>query len=205
MDNTPCGCRKPKPPRPQSVLLNRILCCEKRAFHCLCATLDIGEIPSRFTPPFTLEMVQQSGAPPWWTPLEGGVCDKRLPVCVTIPVCCQIRDACGKLFSAISRVSVETSLTPACPLSECWQYQLIIVPCVRLKCCSPQDNSCALEAQLEVLLEIFMTQLTPFQICRQKPECPELPLYPQPKLSPNSPHWQRCPEARGPYGWPKQA
>lgn len=200
----PCRPPPPRPPKPQSVLLQKILCCDEKHYPNLCVALQMDDIPRCRKPPFTLEMVQQSGAQPWWTPLENQSCRAGLQIRVTIPVCCQLRDACGQLFSAMSEVCVECGLSPACPPSECWRHQLVFSPCVRLKGCPPVSTDGCFEARLEATLAVYMTKPTPCQMHKPKPDCPELPLYPQPRQPPPSPRWQRCPEDRGPCGWPRQ-
>lgn len=211
-----CGCpqcgerRPPPPPRPpkkcertQSVLLQKICCCERRSFPAHCASLLAEEIPCWAKPPFTLCMVQQSGAPPWWTPLENAPHDRRLCMRVYIPVCMQVQDACGKWFSANGTVELDMALSPSCALSECWQYQTIIYACVRM--CQPpvcSDNGC-FEVRLEAVVELFLVRPEPCAMRRHEPPCPELPLYPPP-CDPTPPCWQQCPAAPRPCGWPKQ-
>lgn len=216
MKHPPCGCHtcqsreEPKPQRPpkpqplQSVLLHKILCCERRLYPDLCCELYVTDIPRCAKPPFTLTMVQQSGAQPWWTPLEAHPCDARLPIKVVIPVCCQICDSCGKHYSATAEICVEASLSPACAQSDCWRHQLVINPCVRLKGCPPCSEDCCFSVKLEVTLEMYMTQLTPCAMGKPKQECPDLPLYPQPCCKATPPSWPQCPKDQDPCGWPRQ-
>ena len=205
----PCDCRphrppscKPKPPCPdkqQGVLLNRIVCCDRRFIPSLCADLKLEGLPCCAKPPFRLTMVQQSGAQPWWAPLESK--GSRLRLRVTIPVCCQVQDACGEYYSATSTVEVEATLAPQCPSSDCWRNSIIVVPCVRL--CPPPvcSEDCCFQARLEVSLELYMTHPEPCMMRKPAPPCPDLPLYPPP-ITP--PRWRQCQEVPVPYGWPTQ-
>lgn len=201
--------RPPKPPRPprscpgQSVLLNKIICSERKCFPNLCAELTLADIPCCAKAPFTLCMVQQSGAAPWWTPLENDGPRGRLCFRVCIPVCCQIKDACGRFFSAGSVVEVDTCFSPSCSLSDCWRHSLVIVPCVRL--CAPPvcSQDCVFNARLEVSLEMYLTRPEPCLMRSPEPSCPDLPLYPQP-CRPDPPCWPQCPEVQDRCGWPRQ-
>ncbi|MDD3412052.1 MAG: hypothetical protein PHY12_14705 [Eubacteriales bacterium] len=210
MQHPPCGCHecgKRRPPdkrRPpqQGVLLNKIVCCDRRLIPSLCTELCLCDLPRCAKPPFTLLMVQQSGAQPWWTPLETH--GNRFSLRVCIPVCCQVKDACGQLHHATSVVEVDANLTPNCPVSECWRHSIVIVPCVRL--CSPpvcSDDSC-FHVKLEISLEIYMTRPEPCAMRAPAPPCPELPLYPPPCKPSTPPCWQQCPASPGPCEWPKQ-
>ena len=200
---------RPRPPKPkppchkgaESVLMQKIVSCEKRNFPNACTELTLEGVPPCAQPPYTLVMVQQSGAQPWWSPLENHL-DGRLRIRVSIPVCCQVRDACGKLFTATSVVTVEASLRPLCPMSECWRHNLYVVPFVRL-CGTDCTSDCATFAvRLEICMDIYLLRPEPCMMRRAEPPCPDLPLYPQPVKPP--PYWQQCPEAPGPCGWPRQ-
>lgn len=194
----PCSCRRPEQ---ESVLLQKIIGCERRSFPCVCACLRLEGLPECAEPPYKLVMVQQSGAQPWWTPLEGHL-DGRLRIRVSVPVCCQVCDACGKLYHATSTVEVEASIRPPCPLSECWKHNLYVVPFVRL-CRVDCTSECPVfEVKLEVCMDIYLLRPEPCLMRRAEPPCPELPLYPQP-IKPQ-PCWPQCQEARDPYGWPAQ-
>lgn len=229
MQHPPCGCqscgsqrppdhcvhpqppsRPPRPPKPcrppqaQGVLLDKIIACERKFIPSLCTDLVVEGLPCCAQPPFLLTMVQQSGAQPWWTPLETQGPFQRLCMRVCIPVCCQIKASCGKHYSATSVVEVEACLTPGCNASEWWRHRIVIVPCVRL-CCPPvcSEDVC-FRVQLEVTLEIYLTRPEPCMMRPQTPPCPDLPLYPQP-CKPPTPHcWQQCPEVPDPCGWPRQ-
>lgn len=200
-----CGERRPPPRPPQrcepSVLLQKICGCERRSFPALCVALRAEGLPSRAQPPFTLCMVQQSGAPPWWTPLENTSRERRLCMRVFIPVCMQLKDGCGSWFSAEGTVALDMSVSPGCAPSECWRYQTVINACVRMKqppVCS--EDGC-FEVRLEALVELFWVR--PEACAMRRPACPELPLYPPP-CAPTPPCWPQCPADPPPCGWPTQ-
>ncbi len=71
-----------------------------------------------------------------------------------------------------------------CPVSECWRYNMIIVPCVRLVCSPVCSQDTCFHVELEVMLELFLIQWVPFCPKPPKPACPDLPLYPQPCKDP---------------------
>lgn len=178
----PPPCPPPKPCRDkmESVLLPKIAAWDCCRLPCLSTELRLEEMPCCAEGPCRLLMVQQSGAQPWWEPVKQPCGDRRMHVCVRIPVCCQVMDACECLHSASAVVKVETALRLCCPPSECWRYQLVMIPYVRLleaECSGDCGMFCA---RLEVQLEWY--QLRP-EVCgmrRPEPRCPELPLYPPP-------------------------
>ena len=115
---------------------------------------------------------------------------------VCIPVCCQVMDACERLHSASAVVKVEAALRLGCQPSECWRYQLLFIPYVRLLDAECSGECSVFRARLEVQLEWY--QLRP-EVCgmrRPEPACPELPLYPPP-IQPGYPCG--CEP-----GWPRQ-
>ena len=172
---------KPGKPKCESVLLQKIIGCEKRHIPQLCARLALEGLCA--CPPYRLLSVMPSGAQPWWSPLESHGPDARHHIRVFIPVCCQVCDGEGGTHTATAVVEMEVSYRPCghCPDSA----NLFIVPCVRLiggDVCSEDTVFCV---QLEVNLEIYLLRPQPCAMHRPEPACPELPLYPIP------PHWQR--------------
>ncbi len=192
----PCPSR-PRPPRTQGVLLSRIVCSERRLFPALCVKLCPEGLPPCAQPPYELLMVQQSGAQPYWTPLDTPAHDSRMCIKVMIPVCCQIRDDCGQCYAARAEVPVEARLNPGFARCDCWRYQFVFAPCVRLRCAPACSRDGCFEVELEISLEIYVTQLAPCAARPSEPSCPDLPLYPPP-CEP------RCQADPGPCGWPTQ-
>ena len=170
---------KPVKPKCESVLLQKIVSCEKRYIPQLCAKLELACMQG--CPPYRLLAVHQSGAQPWWTPVECQTPDARQHIRVSIPVCCQVCDGEGRTHQVTSVVEAEVSYRSC----ENKRSSLFIVPCVRLAggdVCS--DDACFC-VQLEIELEIYLLRPEPCAMHRPEPACPELPLYPIP------PQWHR--------------
>lgn len=192
-------CPPCKPPKTDSVLLQKIVTCEKRTIPCHCTELSFGDLCGE--PPFTLVRVQQSGAQPWWTPLDEPDCRGQLPICVSIPVCAQLCDACGKMHNASAVVDVETALRLPCSSQEFWRHTLLIVPCVRLICAEECSENDVFRVKLHITLEIYLLKPEVFQVRRPEHKCPELPLYPQPVTRPC---WPQCQADRALCEWPER-
>ena len=115
---------------------------------------------------------------------------------VRIPVCCQVMDSCERLHGASAVVKVEAALRLCCPPSECWRYQLLFLPYVRLLDAECSEECGVFRVRLEVRLEWYQLRPEVCGIRRPEPSCPELPLYPPP-IQPGYPCG--CEP-----GWPKQ-
>ena len=132
-----CGCRPPrpckpcKPGKPEGVLLQKILSCDRLSISCLCVDLALSGLDCA-RPPLTLMSVHESGAQPSWTPLGEPDCAGRVMVRVTVPVCAQVSDACGQRFAATGQVDAEVCLR--LPGACHGYYSLFLLPCVRLLC-----------------------------------------------------------------------
>lgn len=179
MKHPACCCTPCKPPKPAPAagfLLPKITASGRTWQRRCCTELQVDELPCCAKPPFALCGVSPCGEPAW-EPLPGG-----RPLCysITVPVLCQVRDACGCVHSGRGAITVEVCLTPNCPAAECWRSCMMVLPCVRLVCAECSHSAC-FTAQLEVLVEAYLLRWEPCmtgQPC--KPRCPELPLYPQP-------------------------
>ena len=195
----PSSC--PPPPKhcrggTESALLPKVAAWERCRIPCLSTELRLEGLPCCAEGPCRLLMVQQSGAQPWWEPAEQPCGEHRMHIRVCIPACCQVMDACERLHSASALVKVEAALRLGCPPSECWRYQLLFIPYVRLLDAECSGECSVFRARLEVQLEWY--QLRP-EVCgmrRPEPACPELPLYPPP-IQPGYPCG--CEP-----GWPRQ-
>ncbi len=177
---------KPAVPKCENVLMQKILCCEKRHIPQLCVRLEWCELKG--CPPYRLTAVHQSGAQPWWKPLESHGPDARRHILVSIPVCCQICDREGKMQHMTAVAEAEVSLRGCGTQAENWHSSLFIVPCVRLAggdVCSEDGCFCV---QLEVTLEIYLLRPEPCAVHYPEAVCPDLPLYPMPR-SPRHP-WE---------------
>ncbi len=171
---------KPHKPHCESVLLQKIVCCEKRRIPNLCTRITLEGLPPCACKPYMLESVYQSGAQPWWTPMENHGPDTRNHICVSIPVCCVVCDGEGKRHHASAVVETEVSYRSAGHHGEHWRNSLFIVPCIRMlggDCCSDTAEFCI---QVEIFLEIYLLRHEPCTVQRSEPVYEELPLYPMP-------------------------
>lgn len=167
---------RPQKPRCDSVLLQKILGCERRSIPQLCTRLTL-ELPECACPPFRLTEVHQSGAQPWWTPVESHGPDARRSICVSIPVCCTVCDGEGRTYHANAVAEAQVSY---CPPGDSWRSSVLIIPWVRMcggEVCADEPCFCA---QLEMHLEIYLLRPEPCAMHRPEPPCPDKPLYPEP-------------------------
>ena len=177
----PAAPMKPVKQKCESVLLQKIVCCEKRHIPQLCARLEWSEMCT--CPPYRLISVLASGAQPWWSPVESHGPDARQHIRVFIPVCCRICDGEGIHHTLTAVVEAEISYRPC--VTSLDSTNLFIIPCVRLtggEACAEEPCFCV---NLEVDLEIYQLRPQPCAMHRPEPSCPELPLYPVP------PQWHR--------------
>ena len=75
-----------------------------------------------------------------------------------IPVCCQVRDCRGNLYTGDALVETDINLRLTMPVNECWRNTMVVLPCVRLVCAPPPSDDACFEAQLELLVEVYMTR-----------------------------------------------
>lgn len=177
MKHHDCACGHCRPPASaQGVLLPRIIARGRTWLHRHPCTLQVEDLPACLQPPLTLTCLTPCGEPRW-EPL-GGSQSLRYRVC--IPLVCQVQDACGCTHTGQASITAEVCLTPLCPLSECWRACVLMLPCVRLLCAACAASPC-FDVQLELLLEGYLLR---WEACLSpapcKPQCPDLPLYPQP-------------------------
>ena len=179
MKHPTCCCNDCKPCKPapmQGVLLPRIIASGRTWLRRSCVSLTVEGLPCQAQPPYALCSVSPCGEPTWEPCADG----RPLHYLITVPLLCQVRDACGCLHSGRTEISTEVCLNPTCPLPECWRASLMVLPCVRLVCADCSHTGC-FSAQLEVLVEAHLLRCEPCMTDTPcKPRCPELPLYPQP-------------------------
>lgn len=170
-----CGSRKAFPPH--GFLLPKIIASGRQWQRCRPLQLSVDGLPDCAPPPFTLLSVTACGEPSW----EQLPCDNRRQQLfrVTIPLACQVRDCNGCVYTGRSHVQTEVCVNMTIPASECWRHCLMVLPCVRLVCAPCSSQTPCFDAQLELLVEIYMTRWEPCMVGVPKPVCPELPLYPQ--------------------------
>lgn len=189
-------CKPRKPGRPEGVLLQKIIGCDRCTISCLCADLALSGLDCA-RPPLTLLSVHESGAQPSWTPLGEPDCAGRVMVRVTLPVCAQVSDACGQRFAAAGQVDAEVCLR----LPRGGYASLFILPCVRLLCADGCAEGPVFHARLSVVMDVYAVRPEPCMLRPPEPACPDLPLYPPP-VTPGPPCWPQCPKAPDPCGWP---
>lgn len=194
----PCGHPKKEPPR-QGVLLPKILCSGREWQRCLCVTLCVSGLPGNAQPPYTLVCVTQSEQPPVFVEDASNCAPRCLCGCARVPLRCVVRDACGCAHAASACLEMEARVPLHCPRAERWRHTLVIVPSVRLICPPVESADCRFDARLEALLCLYMVQWTPIYMRDPKPQCPDLPLYPQP-FDPTL-CARRCPTDPDPCGW----
>ena len=148
------------------VLLPRIIAREHRCFNHLCVTL-CSSLPACLPAPLRLVSLHACGMPEC-TPSCSGVA-VRIPV--TLGVC----DACGQHHTAASCIEVEVCLPPSMQ-----QGNLYVQPDLQL-CCA-RECSGGFEATVHLSLCLYLVRLEPCMTAPPKPACPQLPLYPQPRV-----------------------
>lgn len=176
-----CSChgnRKPFPPH--GFLLPKVIASGREWLRRRSFCLRIEGVSECAQPPFTLLSVTACGEPTW----ESLPCDNRRQqlLRVTVPVACQVRDCGGCAYTGHASICVDVCVNLTTPAGECWRNNLMILPCVRLVCVPCASDDLCFEAQLEVLLEVYMIRWEPCMVGVPKPVCPDLPLYPQPRI-----------------------
>lgn len=186
-----CGCandgRKPGKPgggckteKHESVLLPKIVACERRNIPRLCTEVELEGIPCCAEPPYRLCGLRQSGAQPWWRPLDAGGSHQRMRIAVCIPVCAEITDSCGKCYHAAGVVQAEVSVGAHCMPCDGWKQQLFIVPALRLLKGENSSADACFRVEVEVQLEIYLLKPEACMVKKSEPSCPDRPLYPKP-------------------------
>lgn len=150
---------------------------QRRCAVCLC----VEGLPSCATPPFTLLSVTAADGCTWEA-LPQPSCTRML-LHVVIPLLCQVRDCNGCIH--VGRASIETDVAMQLNVrsQDSWRSSVMVQPCVRLVCLPCASERCCFDAQLEVVVEAFMTRWELCHPCGQKSVCQQdLPLYPQPRM-----------------------
>ncbi len=176
----PPPCPPPRPPKPRprmdSVMLQKIVDCERRNLPCVHADLELEGLPD--CQPRSLVSVRPSGAQPWWSQIQSPACSQQSMIRICIPVCAQVCGGNGQQVWATGTLHVETwaprAYDPSC------RHMLLILPCLRLLCADPGPNGCIFQVQVQVSLEIYVLRYEPYHLRRPEGDCPDLPLYPPP-------------------------
>lgn len=157
----------PRPAPPQGFLMQRIIACERRSIPCLHTELCLNDCSLS-----AIRSVCAAGAPSCWSMADG--CTLRTALPLNVCAC----DDCGHCCTVPSSIEVETALPRsfACAVDDP-RSTLLILPCVRLVRADCAGNGC-FRVQLAISLEILLLRYETLGHC--KPQCPQLPLYPQP-------------------------
>ena len=157
------------PPAMEGVLLPRIISHERLHPAPVCTALRLCTVPECGR--WRLVSLHACGPQPKWECTDG-----RLYV--TIPVCAQLCDECGRQSTASGEIRVESCIPRACMERPC--HALFIQPQVQLLCAQSTCDRSVFDVQACVTLDLYLLKLEPcmHQSCR--PACPQLPLYPPP-------------------------
>ena len=197
---SPCGCRRPPPPRPDredspcgwkperpnsspwgGYLMQRVFAVgslRRRICHSLC----LEGLPAQAQPPLTVTDLSLCGAPRW----EEVPCrDSRSLLRVSVPLLFRVRDACGCDYCLTDELEENLSLRVQCPPDNCWRGQPFVQAAARLAGrTAPCGCGCRCEVPLEIMLEGYI--LAPCVMGRpDAPPCPpDRPWYPPPLYDP---------------------
>lgn len=152
----------------EGILLPRIQSRCRQVLPPLCADLCFDGLPCT---PLRLHSLCASGVLPHCRPLN-----TPSQLQLSIPVCAQLCDACGKVYHALS--TVETQLCLPAWMDPC-AGTAFIVPCVQLmhaECCGEGR----FRVELRITVEIYLLRFEPCLTAPPRPACPSLPLYPPP-------------------------
>ena len=159
-------------------LLQRIIGCgrewKRRCPVCLC----VEGLPSCAKPPFTLLAVSAEESCSWETMPQPSCA--RMLLRVRIPLRCQVRDCNGCIYAGRSSIETDVALQMNVRAQDSWRASVLVQPSVRLACHPCTSENACFDAQLEVVVEAFLTRWEQCRPCRAQPACPQdLPLYPQ--------------------------
>ena len=148
--------------------MQRIVACEKRSIPCLCTEWCFDGCTAG-----CIQQVSVSGAP-CWTMENGGL------IRLTLPVSVRLCDSCGRCFTQSASVDVQTDLPHSflCAMDDP-RNTLLILPCVRLLRAECASAGC-FRVQLCISLDLYLLRYEALCCGHPKPQCPQLPLYPQP-------------------------
>ncbi len=145
---SPCGCRRPPPPRPDreedfcgcarpqpfpsfcgGYLMQRVFAAgtlRRRICHSLC----LDGLPAQAQAPFSVTDASLCGQPRW----EETPCSdpRSLRLRVFMPLLFRVRDGCGCDYCLTDELEVNLSLRASCPPDHCWRGQPFVQAAVRL-------------------------------------------------------------------------
>ena len=166
-----CGCDRcsaNKPPihrptacrEPARFLLPRIVGCGRCWLRCTAFTLHLDGLPDCLQPPLMLVGVSNGCDAPYWS-LSPGCKASQQCLHVVLPLCCEVRDCSGCTYQARAFIEVDMTVQLSVPQSECWRSCVMLQPCVRLVCPPPASQQPCFDAQLDVLIEAYLTHWEP--------------------------------------------
>ena len=178
----PCGCGKPLPPVPEpprgGFLMQQIIGSGHAYLRYERFSLCLNGLPCDARQPFNLTgvSVQECGvrAERCESP-----CGRGLTLRVCVPLRCDVCDACGCAFTALSQIEVPVQMR-LCNPREADRAQAVASAWARLaRPCGCGGDT--LEAWLDVCVEAWLTACRPMYTGNCPPPCPPpLPLYPEP-------------------------
>lgn len=175
----PPSCCGQRPFPSNGFLLPRIIAAGREWQRRCALTLTVDGLPLGAEPPLTLMEVTACGQCTW----EILDCDspRAMALRVHVPLICQVRDRCNRLYTGRSAITVDVRLRLSVPQAECWRGSLMVLPCVRLICIPCSEQTPTFDVLLEVLVEAYLARWEPcLSGGAPKPACPDLPLFPQP-------------------------
>ena len=160
---------RPCHPKPDGFLLPRIQRRWRQTLPPLCTELRFEGLPCT---PLRLQSLRASGAQPACSPAQ-----TPGQMQLSIPVCAQLCDNCGKVYQA--QTTMETSVCLPAWMDPC-AGTLFIVPCVQLRHAECCGNAACFRVQLHITLDVYLLRFEPYMTPPPAPACPSLPLYPPP-------------------------
>ena len=189
-DQCRCGrCRKPEPPcppdpcscdrcprpegcfPPHSFLLPRILASGRIWLRRTPFCLTLTNMDPCAQPPYTLLSVEASSAQPRWE-IASSPNPHRMCIHVWVPLCCRVKDGCGNVYTAEAEAEADVPMQLTMPAAECWRNTLVVLPCVRLVCAPQVSDTLCITAQLEMIVEAFLTRWEGCMVGMPKPVSP---------------------------------
>ena len=159
-------------------LLPRVVGKGKAELRGLRRTLQLDAMPCGAQPPYALLSVWAEGKAQWsCKPVADG---GSVQLTIKIPLQCEVRDSCGRISWAQSRIEAEACLRMNCSPRIWREAQIMLQPCVRL-CCAPVcSKDCCFDVLLDAEICCYAVHWECFGSAGAKQCCPQLPLYPQP-------------------------
>ncbi len=158
-------------------LLPRIVASGREWNRRACVRLCLSGLSECAEPPYTLVSVAAAPQQPSWE-MQPQPSPGRLLLHVAVPLVCQVRDRCGAVYTATATLESDVCLRLACSPAECWRNALMVMPCVRLCSIPCNSDDCCFDAQLEVLIDAYMTRWEP---CKPQPACQSCGKPPRPQ------------------------